>query len=258
MTPELIEAPVLTRPGPDDHKYTRGLVTVIAGEMPGAAALATLGAAHAGAGYVQLLAPERIAGLPHAVVQRICPDASALTPILADPRIGAVVVGPGLSRSEAARASVRAALDSGRALVIDADALALIDLSLSVPAILTPHAGEFERLFGASDAAWVERVVAAARRADAVVLAKGSTTVVAAPDGRVAMSDPLPAALATAGTGDVLAGICGTMLAQLRDPFEAARAAVWLHGEAARNTPQPFIADALASRALGAAVAACW
>lgn len=253
-----IKRPLLVPPGHADHKYTRGLVTVVGGAMPGAAALATLAAAHAGAGYVQLLGTERIAGLPHAVVQRIFTDTAILAAAIGDARVGAVVIGPGLGHGERARAAVAVAVASGRSLVIDADALSLLEQPIESPTILTPHEAEFARLFGDLSGTCWERALAGARRSDAVVVLKGSNTIVAAPDGRIAVSWPLPAGLATAGTGDVLAGVCGTMLAQMRDPFAAACAAVWIHGEAARSLPQPFIADALASPALAAAVARCW
>lgn len=254
----VLDRPCLSAPSPDDHKYTRGFVAVIGGAMPGAAALATLGAAHAGAGYVQLLATGRVGGLPHAVVQRSRGDAAALAEVLGDARVDALVIGPGLGRDQAARAAVAAAQASGRPLVVDADALALIDLPLAAPAILTPHEGEFARLFGNGEGTRIERARAAARVSGAVVVLKGSNSVVAAPDGRAAISPPLPPGLATAGTGDVLSGVCGTMLAQLGDPFAAACAAVWLHGEAARALPAPFVADALAGPTLAAAVARCW
>ena len=252
-----IERPVLTPPGPEDHKYTRGLVTVIGGAMAGAAALAALGAARSGAGYVQLLSPEPIGSLPHAIVQQRYASAGEVARMVADDRIGAVVLGPGLGTGAEATALVAAVSRSGRPLVLDADALGLLDLPLAGPAILTPHAGEFARVFGPSPDDRVEGARDAARRAGAVLLLKGSVTIVAAPDERTALSHPLPAALASAGTGDVLAGICGTMLAQLDDPFDAACAAVWLHGEAARLAGGPLVADDLAAT-LPAAVRACW
>lgn len=259
----VLERPRLTRPGAADHKYTRGLVVIVAGEMTGAAALAALGAAHSGAGYVRLLVREPIAGLPHAVVQRRCADAAALAAALDDPRIGAVVIGPGLGHDDAARAAVAAALGCGRPLVLDAGALADLDLPPGRAAILTPHEGEFARAFGAMDQAAfgggkLGRAREAARRAGATVLLKGGDTVVAAPDGRARIAWGLPAALATAGTGDVLAGICGTMLAQIGDPFGAASAAVWLHGKTARSIPQPFVADDLAGTMLSQSVSRCW
>lgn len=240
-----IVRPRLTRPGPEDNKYSRGLVTVIGGDMPGAAALAALGAARAGAGYVQLVAPARITGLPYAVVQREAAD-------LTDERIGAIVVGPGLGAADPLRA-----LTANRPLVVDAEAIMAFEKTAG-PAILTPHEGEYARRWPHFlRASRGERAYAAARATGAVVLLKGVQTVVASPDGRVAVAPTAPHALATAGTGDVLAGLCGTMLAQLGDPFLAAQAAVWLHAEAARQTPVPFVADDLVQH-LPAAVRACW
>lgn len=265
MTPDaaIVERPRLTPPGPDDHKYTRGVVTVIGGAMPGAAALATLAAARSGAGYVQLIARERIEGLPFAVVQRPAPSPTLAMQLLADDRIGAIVVGMGLGRDDSARAIVVAVLASCRPLVLDADALARVSWPLEVPAILTPHAGEFARSFPdlAADASHgggrCGAALTAACRTNATVILKGSETVIASPDGRAAIAPPASAGLATAGTGDVLAGLCGTMLAQLRDPFAAACAAVWLHSRVARDRAIPFIADDLVDGALGAAVAEC-
>lgn len=239
-----IVRPRLARPGPDDHKYSRGLVTVIAGDMRGAAALTALGAARAGAGYVQLVAPERVPGLPHAIVQREAAD-------LSDRRIGAIVVGPGLGGADPIPA-----LTANCPLVVDAEAIMAFERT-SGPAILTPHAGEFARRWPDLGGLREERAAAASRDAGAVLVLKGARTVVAAPDGRVAIAATSPHALATAGTGDVLAGICGTMLAQLGDPFLAAQAAVWLHAEAARLTPAPFVADDLLAH-LPAAVRSCW
>lgn len=245
----VIGKPRLHRAGPDDHKYTRGLVTVIAGEMPGAAALAALAAARSGAGYVQVAAAERLAGLPHAIVQRVGADLSSQ---LADTRIGAVVVGPGLDDP----APVKAALASGRPIALDAGALMQVR-RLDVPAILTPHEGEFARRFPNLAGSKIERARAAARETGAVLLLKGADSVVAAPDGRAAISRTMPAQLATAGSGDVLAGLCGTMLAQLADPFEAAKAAVYLQREAALAFQGlSFIADDLPAR-LGVVVDHC-
>lgn len=250
-----IEKPRLRRPDPDDHKYKRGLVAIVGGAMPGAAALAALGAARSGAGYVRLFSTEDISGLPHAIVRKRYADRAGLAGHLADARIGAVVLGPGMGDPHDLFAAV---LDCGHPLVLDADALALIDgRPFEVPAILTPHEGEFGRMFPELSGSKIERAREAARRLNAIVLLKGPDTVVAAPDGRAAISAPLPPALATAGTGDVLAGICGTMLAQLGNPFTAACAAVWLHGEAAQRLPAPFIADDLALT-LPAAVGDCW
>ncbi|WP_375403976.1 NAD(P)H-hydrate dehydratase [uncultured Sphingomonas sp.] len=239
--------PVLPEPGPDSHKFTRGLVLVIAGAMPGAAALAAEAAAHAGAGYV-LLIDGGSAG-PHAIVRRPwSPDA------LDDARVGAVVVGPGLGRDGQARDRFAVAFGSQHPLVIDGDALGLLALDYVRPAptILTPHAGEFDRLFGAGEGGKIARARAAARRSDAVVVFKGADTVIAAPDGRVIVGTSPSYWLSTAGTGDVLAGACGAMLASGLESFTAAAAAVWLHGEAARRLGPAFLADDLAG-ALSAA-----
>lgn len=264
---EEICRPRLTAPGPEDHKYTRGFVTVIGGAMPGAAALATLAAARAGAGYVQLIAHERIEGLPFAVVQRPAPGDLAWQ-LLGDRRIGAIVVGMGLGRDDAARAIVAAVVASGRPLVLDADALPHLAWPLARPAILTPHAGEFALAFpdlATADDANVScpngRLAAArtaAARTGAAVILKGNRTVVASPDGRAGIGPSASAGLATAGTGDVLAGLCGTMLAQLRDPFAAACAAVWLHARTADGRAIPFLADDLVDGRLSAAVGECF
>ncbi len=235
--------PTLQTPGPDAHKYTRGMVAVIAGTMAGAAELAALAAMRAGAGYVTLLGVT--SGPPHALVR------AALTEqTLGNERIGALVIGPGLGRDETARTRLSAALDAGHPLVIDGDALRLIGpdriAAVAVPVILTPHAGEFDALFGTSGADKIARARDAARRSDAVIVFKGADTVIASPDGRVRVAGDASDWLSTAGTGDVLAGAIGAMLAAGHDPFDAACAAVWLHGDAARRLGPVFIGDDLA------------
>jgi len=247
-----IARPMLPAPGPDDHKYTRGFVGLIAGEMPGAIALAAAAAARAGAGYVQLFASAAVAGVPSAVVQgRQGGDLS---------RAGCLVLGPGLGRGEEARARVAEALATGKPLVLDADAPFLVGGGVEglrtagqVP-ILTPHDGEFVRLFGDLRGSKVERARAAARRSGAVVVLKGPDTVVAAPDGRAAIAAATTHWPASAGTGDVLAGVIGAMRARGLEAFEAACAGVWLHGRAAELAGAGMIADDLLRelpRALG-------
>lgn len=239
---EILARESFSAPGDLDHKYTRGMVAVIAGAMPGAAALAAGAAAHV-AGYVLLLgsATDR---LPHAIVRRrFSGDA------LGDDRIGAVVIGPGLGRDDTARAKLDAALASGMPLVIDGDALHLLDPARlrdhGAPVILTPHAGEFAAMFGDADGSKVDRAMAAARDCGATIVFKGADTVVAHPGGQVRIAASRRPWLATAGTGDVLAGVTGALLAHLRDPLVAASDAVWLHGEAARVAGPAFIADDL-------------
>lgn len=231
-------------PGARAHKYSRGMVAVVSGPMHGASELAARAAYRAGAGYVLLLT----GGLPtppHAIVrQRWSAE------VLDDQRVGAVVIGPGLGRDERAQEKLDAALASGRPPVIDGDALHLLDLATlkgrAAPVVLTPHAGEFDALFGAGQGSKIERAQDAARRANAVVVFKGADTVIAGPDGRATVAASGSPWLSVAGTGDVLAGAIAAMLAQGREPFEAASAGVWLHGAAARMLDHCFLADELA------------
>lgn len=246
--------PRLAAPTSADHKYTRGLVAVIAGAMPGASALAALGAAHGGAGYVLLLgsATDR---LPHAVVRRrFSPQA------LADERIGAVLVGPGLGRDDAAQEKLTAALASDRPLVIDGDALRLLDsdrlATRLAPTILTPHGGEFTHLFGDGSGGKLAGTLAAARQSGATVIHKGADTVIATPADEARIAIERAPWLSTAGTGDVLAGLVAARLAASRDPLGAASEAVWLHTAAAQSLGPAFTADQLAA-ALPAAIARC-
>ncbi|NII58810.1 NAD(P)H-hydrate dehydratase [Sphingomonas aerolata] len=240
---EVLARPQLAPPGPDAHKYTRGMVGVIAGTMAGAADLAALAAMRAGAGYVTLLGDS--AGPPHALVRAAFTERA-----LANDRIGALVIGPGLGRDATASARLDAAVAAGHPLVLDGDALRLLGpdriRALTVPVILTPHAGEFDVLFGQSDDDKITRARDAAARTGAVVVFKGADTVIAAPDGRVRLAPGASDWLSTAGTGDVLAGAIGAMLAAGLDPLAAAAAGVWLHGEAARRSGPAFIADDLA------------
>ena len=248
-----IARPRLAAPGPDDHKYRRGYVAVLAGDMPGASALTAAAAARAGAGYVRLVGGRAI-NAPAAIVQ------SETGGDLRDERIGALVVGPGLGRDQAARALLEQAVASGRRLVLDADALALMaEGEIAAPtaeeAILTPHAGEFARLFGALPGSKVDQTREAARRAQAVIVYKGPDTVVAAPDGRAAIATASHW-LASAGTGDVLTGIIAAMRARGLDAFDAACAGVWLHGRAASTLGAGLIADDLIEQ-LPAALGEC-
>jgi hydroxyethylthiazole kinase-like uncharacterized protein yjeF len=240
-----LRQPSLARPRADAHKYSRGMVAVVSGPMHGASELAARAAYRAGAGYVLLLTGG-LPSPPHAIVrQRWSAEA------LDDSRIGAVVIGPGLGRDDRAREKLDAALGSKRPLVIDGDALHLLDLNMLktrvAPTVLTPHAGEFDALFGAGSGSKIERTRDAARRANAAVVFKGADTVIAAPNGLAhvaAMGSPW---LSVAGTGDVLAGAIAAMLAQQsRDVLGAVSAGVWLHGEAARILDRCFLADELA------------
>ena len=166
--------------------------------------------------------------------------------MLADPRLKAVVIGPGLGEDDRAKDWLHRLRGGARPLVIDAGALALLDGGpVGAPAVLTPHEGEFVRLFGPIGQDRIAAVQAAARQVDGVVLLKGPASIIAAPDGRVAINAHASPFLATAGSGDVLAGMIASLIAQGQPPFEAAQAAAWLHGEAGRRLGRGGIADDL-------------
>ena len=233
-----LERPQLPPLDPHGHKYSRGLVHCLAGQMPGAIALAANAAAKSGAGYVRVSTSLPIDGLPSSIVQTGGAD-------LQDERIGCILVGPGLGDVPQV---LTLALTAPRPVVIDADAIGLVGEPERLnghDAILTPHEGEFRKLFGDLPGSKADRALEAARRSRAVVVYKGPDTLVAAHDGRLGFAPPAPAWLATAGTGDVLAGMIAALRAQGMAAFEAACAAVWLHGKAARMAGPGMVADDL-------------
>jgi hydroxyethylthiazole kinase-like uncharacterized protein yjeF len=224
---------------PGGHKYSRGLVHALAGTMPGAIALAAKGAARAGAGYVRVSTSRPIDGLPSAIVQI---DSAPVN----DERIGCLLVGPGLGDAPQV---LTLALTSKAPKVIDADAITHLGEPQRLrgqDAILTPHEGEFRKLFGDLPGSKPERALEAARRSGAVIVYKGPDTLVASPDGRLGFAPSAHPWLASAGTGDVLSGIVAAMRARGLAAFEAASAAVWLHGRAAEIAGPQLIADDLA------------
>lgn len=244
----VLAKPLIPPPSADAHKYKRGLLAIVAGAMPGAALLSAEAAQRSGAGYVKLLAPARPEGVPPALV---C-DVSDLA-ALADPRIAAILVGPGLGRSAEAAARLDAALLADHPVVIDADALVLLrpDSPGSAPRVLTPHEGEMAALeasFGLSAKGNRRvRALALAEASAAVVLLKGPDSLIAAPDGDVTLSPRASTWLSVAGSGDVLAGIIASRLAVHGDAFLAAQEGLWLHGEAARRCGPAFTAGDLAA-----------
>ena len=245
------------------HKYTRGHALVLSGPATrtGAARLAARGALRVGAGLVTVASPERAlaenAAHLSAIMLRSCDSADDLDDLLTDERINAILAGPGLGVGEATRDLVAVAAAAGRGLVLDADALtsfskqaALLAAHIAdgdAKAVLTPHAGEFAKLFSGTDAVAevgkLEQARRAAAQVGAVVVFKGPDTVVAAPDGRAAINDHATPWLGTAGSGDVLAGLVAGLLAQGMPPFEAACAAVWLHGDAGLRHGPGLIAE---------------
>ncbi len=243
--PQFMTPPAILKPLAGDHKYSRGMVAVIAGAMPGAAALAVTAAARGEAGYAVLVSDDVTLNVPHAVVRR---SRAQLSRLLGDKRLNAVAIGPGLGRDADARALLDQALASEKPLVIDGDALHLLDPAtrFTRPVILTPHHGEFIALFGQIEGNKMDQARIAAERCNAVIVYKGADTVIAAPDGRMRVAPPGSPWLASAGTGDVLAGLCGASLARFPDlPFENAETAVWLHAEAGRLAGPGLIADDL-------------
>jgi hydroxyethylthiazole kinase-like uncharacterized protein yjeF len=235
----------LPRPGAESHKYSRGHVAVAAGPgMTGAARLVAAAARRAGAGLLTVTAPDAAtaAVLRSGEAGVIVSENRAA--VLADPRIATWVVGPGLP-PETAAPILREAIAAGRQVVADAGALRTSLAALAGAAVLTPHTGEFAALFGPPGGDRLSAIRAAAVASGAVVVLKGADTIVAAPDGRLAINDNAPPTLATGGTGDVLAGIVAALLAQGLPPFEAAAAAVHLHGAAAALGGPGLIAEDL-------------
>jgi hydroxyethylthiazole kinase-like uncharacterized protein yjeF len=248
-------------PQADGHKYARGHCVVVSGpaHATGAARLAARGALRIGAGLVSVAAEKDAVAInaAHLTAIMVKPFKSAegLASLLSDRRLNAAIIGPGLGVGADTRALVEHVLASGAATVLDADALtsfrddpSLLFGKINHPAVMTPHAGEFERIFPGllgSAVSKVEAARTAAARAHAVVLLKGNDTVIAAPDGRAAINTNAPVTLATAGAGDVLAGFVGGLMAQGMAPFEAACAGAWLHGDAAGRFGPGLIAEDL-------------
>ncbi len=222
------------------HKYSRGMVHALAGKIPGAIALAAKAAALSGAGTVRLTTSRPIEGIPSAIVLKDTAEVN-------DERIGCLLVGPGMGDIPQV---LTLALTSRAPKVIDADGITQLGDPARLrgqDAIITPHSGEFARLFGELTGSKAEQARRAAEISQSVVVYKGPDTVVASPDRRVGFAPPAPAWLASAGTGDVLAGIIAAMRARGLEPFEAACAGVWLHGRAAEIAGPYMIADDLAN-----------
>jgi hydroxyethylthiazole kinase-like uncharacterized protein yjeF len=258
----MLWSPAYPRIAEDAHKYARGHTLVVSGpwDRTGAARLAALAALRIGSGLVTVAADDEAARVHAAhltaVMIRRCAGATEMSEILADARFTCVAIGPAAGLEPATCDKVMACLRSEAAVVLDADALSVFadqpdELFRAVgdraaPVVMTPHGGEFARLFGdIKGGGKVAMARAAAERAGAVIVLKGADTVVAAPGGRAAISANAPPWLATAGSGDVLSGIVAGLLAQGMESFDAACAAAWMHGEAAAAFGPGLTADDL-------------
>ena len=239
------------------HKYSRGHAVVIGGPVAtsGAARMAARAALRVGAGLVTVACPQDAlavyAAQQTAVMNKAVDTAEQLAGMLDDPRNNAALIGPGCGLDDRCWAMTLELLAAERACVLDADSLTAFKSepdqlfrAINSPCVLTPHEGEFGRIFDPSGGR-LERTRRAAAQAGAVVLLKGGDTVIAAPDGRAAINTNAPAELATAGAGDVLAGLVLGLLAQGMPAFEAACAAAWIHGEAASLVGPGLIAEDL-------------
>ncbi|MEP2988930.1 MAG: NAD(P)H-hydrate dehydratase [Parasphingorhabdus sp.] len=250
----VLSKPLISRPKSMDHKYTRGLVAIVAGEMHGAAKLTALAAQSSGAGYVKIFASSDFEA-PHASIV-ICSygDPHKLSELLGDHRIGAIAIGPGLGRTDGARSVLDQALDSEADLVLDADALTVLDESFvekvktrKQAIIATPHAGEFSAINGIPSVNKIDDTAALAKAANITMLHKGSDTVISDTNGNVALSNSSNSWLSAAGTGDVLAGIIAARLANGINPFEAVKQGHWLHNRAAQLAGPSFSPESLIS-----------
>jgi hydroxyethylthiazole kinase-like uncharacterized protein yjeF len=242
------------------HKYRHGHAVVVGGpaHATGACRLAARAALRVGAGLVSLAcepsAAQAYAVGTAALITRPIEGQGSLDAILSDERVTAVLIGPAAGVGTNTIEAVHAILSRPRGTVLDADALTSFSSArselfarLHVGCVLTPHDGEYARLFNVQGDR-LTRALAGAREAGAVVLLKGADTVVAAPDGRAAIQPAAPSGLATAGSGDVLAGLVLGLLAQGMPAFEAACAATWLHATAAAGSSGGIIADDLPDR----------
>ncbi|MNK20380.1 Bifunctional NAD(P)H-hydrate repair enzyme Nnr [compost metagenome] len=244
-------------PGAEAHKHARGRLGVVSGGVlsTGAGRLAARAGQRIGAGLVKVFCPPDAAPVLASTLEAVMLASFATAEqlaTLAQP-MDAVVIGPAAGLTETTAANVAALGRSGAALVIDADALTLFrdrpgDLfaCLDRDDVLTPHEGEFERLFPGLLAEGREKAaVEAAERSGTILVLKGAATVIAAPDGRCVVNGNGSSWLATAGSGDVLAGMIGGLLAQHMDSFDAACAAVWIHADAAHRFGPGLIAEDL-------------
>ena len=247
---------LLPRTKSSGNKYTRGHALLCGGyPMTGAARMAARAAARVGAGLTTIAVPDvawsvYASALTSIMVQPLTPD-GGLARLLSDSRYTALLIGPGAGVSDATRENALALLRTARPVLLDADAISVfasraaeLKQAIRGPCVMTPHEGEFARVFDIRGDK-LSRARAAARQSGAIIVLKGADSVVAAPDGRAIINTNAPASLATAGSGDVLGGLILGLLAQGMDPYPAAAAGVWMHGAAAAAFGPGLLAEDL-------------
>lgn len=251
-------------PQPEGNKYDRGHAVILGGDWhsTGAGKLAAYAALRVGAGLVSVACNAR--SLPlyaasfQAVMTKLAETADDFAALINDTRVKSILLGPGAGINAHTKDCVLKALKTSKPVVLDADALSVFAEipeqlfgAINSPCILTPHEGEFARLFGKlidKGRHSTDRARQAAKASNSFIVLKGANTIIAAPDGKYAVNNNATPFLATAGSGDVLAGICTGLLSQSMPAFEAACAAVWVHAEAARNFGAGLIAEDISSR----------
>lgn len=249
---QILSRPLIQSPSAADHKYTRGLIAVVAGVMPGAASLTALAAQHAGAGYVKLFTSEDTNQCHHSIVSQQVANLETLSDELNDPRISIIVAGPGLGRGAHSLALLDMVLNVDKPLLLDADALVLLGKQFATrlrhrnyPVIVTPHDGEFRHIHSSSSVNKVAAARALANTSNCVVLLKGSDTVVADADGRASLTPTANHWLSIAGTGDVLAGIIAARYGAEKEAYTATLQGQWLHSRAAQLAGPAFTPERL-------------
>ena len=260
---KILPKPRISGPTAQDHKYSRGLVAVVAGAMAGAVQLTAMAAQRSGAGYVKIFASPRFEAPHPSIVVETVQDSDELRQKLADNRISALVVGPGLGRDERAEALLAVALEVNAPLVLDADALMLarsrfaeLVANRSAETVATPHTGEFAGLAPGALGHKIDDSRKLAAQSGCTILLKGSDTVIASPDGQTSISAHSCPWLSTAGTGDVLAGIVASRLASGVSGYRAACEGQWLHSRAAQLAGSAFTPEMLVDE-LPAALQEC-
>lgn len=251
--------PTLTQ---ESNKYSRGYAVIYGGyPITGAARLAALASARVGAGITTILVPEIAlpiyASALLSIMAKPFKSLAEMASLADDKRISAFLIGPGAGLNQQTREAVQTLLSKNKPTVLDADAITIFENDMGTlksaiknTCVLTPHEGEFKRLFTLTENR-IESVAYAAQTINAVVLLKGHQTIIASPDGKIVINQHAPATLATAGSGDVLAGMITSLIAQDMPAFEATCAAVWVHAEAASQFGFGLIADDLPTMLTG-------